>query len=58
MKQAGNVMGFEFVCRAMDCAYNDRPACTEHTERSPVVIGPGGRCLRYKMKDETGDSED
>ncbi len=58
MQQKTETVGFEVVCNALDCLNNDLPACKEHTERSPIVIGSAGQCMRYKKKDEAGVSED
>jgi len=58
MKHNDNSLGFEFLCRAIDCVNNDRPVCTVHSERSPVIIGLHGRCLRYKKAESSDVSED
>lgn len=44
--------GFEVLCRALKCIYNDRPACLLHTTGSPLVIGPGGACVRFEEKED------
>jgi hypothetical protein len=43
--------GYEVVCKAEDCAYNDMPICLRHFQDEPIYIAPGGRCIKYAPKD-------
>ncbi len=43
-------VGFETICKATDCIYNDRPICKIHTLRRPITIGRGGKCISYQSK--------
>lgn len=57
MEHISNVIGFDMVCKAVDCIYNDHPVCMGHTESRPVIIGLRGQCLRYEKKEVPGASE-
>jgi len=58
MEENDNGIGFEFVCRAMECTFNDRPVCIAHTVRCPVIIGLDGRCIRYTKKENAVQDAD
>jgi len=58
MNHNDNSVGFEFLCRAIDCVNNDHPVCTVHSEMSPVIIGLKGRCIRYKKAEDAVRSFD